>query len=132
MIDASMWISLLLPHDVNNSLATSWLAQHSQSGGLLVAPSLLPVEVAGALSRITGHTQSAYEAANQLYQLPVVRIVHLDQVLINEAMRIAADHALRGADSIYVALAKKEGIPLVTFDKEQLTRPAAIIPTIRP
>ena len=90
------------------------------------------MEVAGALSRITRHAQSGYQAANQLYLLPVMRIVHLDQRLVNEAMLIAAAHALRGADAMYVALAKIEGLPLVTFDKEQLTRPAGIISTIQP
>lgn len=132
VIDASVWASLILPQDVNNAPAKNWITLHTQSGGLLVAPDLLAVEVAGALSRITGHPQVAYQAANQLYVLPFMRIMHLDQGLVNEAMRIAADHALRGADSMYVALAKIEGIPLVTFDNEQLTRPAGIISTIRP
>lgn len=132
VIDASVWISLILPQDVNNTLARNWISRHTQSGGLLVGPDLLAVEVAGALSRITGHAQSAYQAANQLYLLPIMRIVHLDQRLVNEAMLIAAAHALRGADSMYVALAKIEGLPLVTFDREQLTRPAGIISTIRP
>ena len=132
VIDASVWVSLILSQDVNNTLAKNWITHHTQGGGLLVAPDLLAVELSGALSRITGHPQSAYQAANQLYLLPFMRIVHLDRGLVSEEMRIAADHALRGASSMYVALAKIEGIPLVTFDNEQLARPAGIISTIRP
>lgn len=132
VVDASVWVSLTLPQDVNNTLAKNWITRHTQSGGLLIAPDLLVVEVAGALSRITGHPQSGYRAANQLYILPFMRIARIDQALVSEAMRIAADYALRGADSMYVALAKMEGLPLVTFDNEQLTRPANTISTIRP
>jgi predicted nucleic acid-binding protein len=36
------------------------------------------------------------------------------------------------ADAFYVAVAKELGIPLVTFDKEQLNRPAGYATTLHP
>ena len=39
---------------------------------------------------------------------------------------------LRGADAVYVALALLMNSPLVTWDKEQLTRAAPIIETLAP
>jgi predicted nucleic acid-binding protein len=61
-----------------------------------------------------------------------MRLVPIDQLLIDEATAIAAQFYLRGAGALYVAVAKHLAIPLVTFDHEQLTRPAAIISTIQP
>jgi predicted nucleic acid-binding protein len=71
-------------------------------------------------------------AASQLYSFPLLRLVPMDQLLVDEAVELAAQYHLRGADALYVAVAKELSIPLVTFDAEQLTRPAAIIATIRP
>jgi predicted nucleic acid-binding protein len=61
-----------------------------------------------------------------------MHLLPLDQELVDEAAGLAAQFSLKGMDSIYVAVAKRLGIPLVTFDKEQLTRPASIIQTIQP
>lgn len=56
----------------------------------------------------------------------------MDQDLVNETVNIAAQYKLRGADSVFVALAKLKAIPLVSFDNEQLTRSSSFITTIRP
>ncbi len=56
----------------------------------------------------------------------------MDQALVDAAADVAVRFGLKGADSFYVAVAKQLGIPLVTLDNEQLTRPASIITTIRP
>jgi predicted nucleic acid-binding protein len=61
-----------------------------------------------------------------------MRLVPVDQILVDEAVDLAAQFYLLGADALYVAVAKELSIPLVTFDAEQLTCPAAIITTIRP
>ena len=49
-----------------------------------------------------------------------------------EAVDMAITFDLRGPDALYVAVAKQLSIPLVTFDQEQLTRPANAITTITP
>lgn len=59
-------------------------------------------------------------------------LVPIDQLLVDEATKLAADLGIRGADSFYVALAKSLGIPLVTFDHEQLARPGSLITAVRP
>jgi len=48
------------------------------------------------------------------------------------AAQLAADHALRGADAVYVAAALRLGLPLVTLDGEQLQRAEAVISTLSP
>jgi predicted nucleic acid-binding protein len=132
VIDTSAWISRLLPTDSNHAAARKWIDQHLLGGGLLVAPVLLVVEVAAALSRQTRRPIVARRAVTQLYGLPQMSLVPIDQALIDTATDFAANLGIRGADALFIALAQQLNIPLVTFDIEQIQRPAGIIQTIRP
>ena len=59
--------------------------------------------------------------------LPRLRLIEIDQPIILEAARLAADLGLRGADSIYVAVAVRLNLPLVTLDEDQKTRAKSVI-----
>lgn len=102
----------------------------------LVAPIILVIEVASAIARETlppnDPQADAYKAVSQLYALPIMRLVPMDQVLVDEATNLAADHKIRGADALFVAVARQLGLPLVTFDKYQLKQPQGVVLTIRP
>ncbi len=50
------------------------------------------------------------------------RFVHLDDVLAQEAARLAADLRLRGADAVYVSVAALHGLPVFTWDMEMIRR----------
>ena len=132
VVDTSVWISRLLPTDGNHLAARTWIDQHLLGGGLLVAPILFVTEVAAALSRQTGRSTLARRAVAQLYNLPQMSLVPIDQALIDTATDLAASLGIRGADALFVALAQQLTIPLLTFDTEQIQKPAGIIRTIRP
>ena len=132
VIDASVWASSLLHNDSNYQAARSWIGSHTSRGGYFVAPLLLVIEISATISRVTQDARSGRMAASQLYSFPLMRLVPMDRLLVDEAVDLAAQFYLRGADALYVAVAKQLSIPLVTFDAEQLTRPASIITTIRP
>jgi predicted nucleic acid-binding protein len=72
------------------------------------------------------------EVVGSLSRLTLLRIVQMDTALMTQATGIAANYRLRGADAIYVAAAKQLGIALLTWDTEQLTRPASIITALTP
>jgi predicted nucleic acid-binding protein len=93
---------------------------------------MLVPETGGAVARITQDKELARTAVRNLYQFPFMRLVPVDHALVDDAADLAITFSLKGADSLYVAVAKQLGVPLVTFDQEQLTRPAGIIATIRP
>jgi predicted nucleic acid-binding protein len=57
-----------------------------------------------------------------LENLPGLRLVEMDNELVHEAACLAAELGLRGADSIYVAVALQLNLPLVTFDVDQRER----------
>lgn len=132
VLDASVWVSRVLTLDSNHALALTWINQHIANGGSLVAPILLVTETASAVSRATRLPARGHIAAAQLIAMPEVSLIPIDQPLVDEATRLAADLMLRGADSYYVAVAKMLSLPLVTFDKEQITRTITVITTIRP
>lgn len=132
VVDASFWISTLLRKDSNHVAALNWLSAYLYDQGQLVAPQMLIPETAGAVARITQDKNLARTAIRNLYLFPFMRLVPVDHMLVDDAAELAITFSLKGADSLYVAVAKQLGVPLVTFDQEQLMRPASVINTIRP
>lgn len=127
VVDASVWVSRYVTADVNHAASRAWLYQYLRAGNVVVAPTLLLVEVAGALARHTGDTRRTEEIVRRLRQLPGVRQVTLTAELRDHAVHLAATLLLHGADVIYIALADRLRIPLVTWDREQLIRAQPLI-----
>jgi predicted nucleic acid-binding protein len=71
-------------------------------------------------------------AVTILQAMPNLTLVALDAPLAHAAAEIAADRSLRGADSLYVAVARQHDCILVSLDREQRERGAAIVPTRTP
>ena len=121
VVDASVWVSRLVPRDLHHAASRDWLAHYMASGGLAIGPMLLLAKVAGAIARVTGDPR-----------LPSLRLAPLDRRLGQAAARLAADLRLRGADAVYVAPAQHLDTPLVTWDGEQLNRTGATITVYTP
>ena len=122
VVDASVWVSRLVPRDVHHAASRRWLEERAAGGDLVISPTLLLAEVAGAISRRTGHADLAYEAVQMLLRLTELRLVPLDGRLGRSAAQLAAAIGLRGADAVYVATAHHLNVPLVTWDREQQVR----------
>jgi predicted nucleic acid-binding protein len=132
VIDTSVWISRLVRTDSNHARARAWLDNFMQGGGSLIAPALFATEVGANISRITGKPRRGRAAVRQLYALPLLTLVPMDQALVEEATNVGIDHGLRASDAFFVAIARRLGVPLVTFDRDQLTRASVIITAMRP
>ena len=132
VIDASVWVAFFLTADINYAASYNWIDRHTSAGGMVVGPSIVLTEVASAISRRLTQFQLAIHAAQTISRLALMRIVPMDSTLIWEATDISARFGLRGGDSIYVATAKQLNLPLLTWDREQLTRPISIIGTMHP
>jgi predicted nucleic acid-binding protein len=90
-------------------------------------------EVGGAITRRTGESSLGNRAISVLEDLPGLRLVEMDYELMHTAARLAAELGLRGADSLYVAVAHQLSLPLVSLDLDQQQRAASqikIIPII--
>jgi len=132
VLDASVWVSRLVPQDVHHAASRGWMERYLASGGVLAAPVLLLAEAAGAISRRTGRADLGHLAVELFLRLPGVRIVAVDRQLGRTAAQLAAELRLRGADAAYVALAQQLGIPLVTWDEEQRTRAGGAVAVYTP
>ena len=90
-----------------------------------------PVELAAALVRQTNQPATVKQTVKGLYQ-GILKIQPVDTNLLQLALGLAADLRLKGADAIYVALAHQLGVPLVSWDKEQLQRSSGLIEAYTP
>ena len=99
VVDASVWVSRLVPTDAHHAASRAWLEEEMARGELVIAPTILLPEVAGALARRTGFAGAARRAIAQLVQVPVLRLVGVDHRLAREAAGLGARLRLRGADA---------------------------------
>jgi predicted nucleic acid-binding protein len=124
VVDASVWVSSFLPRDINHAASRRWI-EHALANDMVVSPGLLLPEVTGALARRTGQTGSSNRALELLRRHPNSRLAIIEADLAVSAAELAGELRLRGADAVYVALAARLGVPLVTWDREQRERGSA-------
>ncbi len=122
VVDASVWVSLLVPSDVHHTASHQWFQHYLARDDLLFAPVLLLAEVSAAVCRRTGDPDLARRSTDYLLRVPALRLVPVDQRLGELAADLAAELRLRGADAVYVAAAHYLNVPLVTWDTEQRER----------
>ncbi|TMA43175.1 MAG: type II toxin-antitoxin system VapC family toxin, partial [Deltaproteobacteria bacterium] len=130
VVDASVWVSRLVPSDVNHKATVDWFERRGEEGSLLIVPAVMPPEVSGAIARRTRDRKLARRAIERLLRLPTLRIVTVDRRLAEHAASLAADLRLRGADATYVAVADRLHLPLVTWDREQRERAKEAVRTV--
>jgi predicted nucleic acid-binding protein len=132
VVDASVVVSHLVPHDVHHAASRAWLIRHISDGGIVVAPALLLPEIAGAVARRTGMARLARRAVAGVLRLPALRLVSMDAELARTAADLAGRLRLRGVDAVYIAAAANSGLPLITWDAEQQRRAARVIQVMTP
>ncbi len=131
-LDASVFTRTIDPTEPEHGTCLALLDRLHADATPIVAPTLVLAEVAGAISRTRRDPIRARVVAATLRALPHVTFVPLDDGLAELAADLAADHRLRGADAVYVAVAQQFHTTLVTLDSEQRTRGAAAVTTRSP
>ena len=131
-VDASVHINALNAAEEGSEASRALLEQVSRQPWPVYSPTLLLVELAGAVARVLNDADRGMELARSVRNLPGQTWVALDAALADEATRVAAEHRLRGADAVYAAVACRYGTTLVTRDREQLTRVPPVVSTITP
>jgi predicted nucleic acid-binding protein len=120
VLDASVAISALRGSDSNHARATACLAPLLQGSDSIVVPAIFEVEVVATLVR-TGFAPADARRAADLF-VGAARIVTLGPKAARAASRTASRTRLRTGDAIYVWVAEREALPLVTLDAEILAR----------
>jgi predicted nucleic acid-binding protein len=130
VIDASVYIAMVNAHEMEHATGWVWFEQAKSAGESVVAPVILLAEVAAALSRGLGEPTLAHRVVDQLARSGVIELIQITIALAERAAEIAAEHRIRGCDAVYVALADQLSDTLVTLDRQQLDRAAALV-TVR-
>ena len=131
-VDASVWVNAFDQREQGHDTSREVLEVLRDRALPVFVPNLLLVEVAGAISRTRNHPAQAQDFAMNLLNLPNVAFVPLDEVLAIQALALAAQHRLRGADAVYATVAAQSGSTLISLDHEHLTRLVGIVPTRSP
>jgi predicted nucleic acid-binding protein len=131
-IDASVFVNAFLTHEDGHEESRALLRKLYDEGRPLLAPALLLPEVASALARGQGDSELARRFADTLRRLPHLTLIPLDSVLGQEAADLAAAYRLRGADAVYVAVARRFEAALVTRDSEQRQRSVPVVRALTP
>lgn len=126
-VDASVWVNGFDQRESGHETSRQLLELLRAQAVPIIEPMLVLAEVAGAISRTRQDPARAEAFAIVLGQLPNVTILPLDDTLGQQALALAAQHGLRGADAVYAAVAQQAGCTLISLDHEHLTRLAGLI-----
>ena len=132
VLDASTWISHLVWEDEHHQETQAWLRSRPLSPGRFAAPTLLLVEVAGAVARRSGRPDTALRLVARLSGTSALRLYPFDEARRDEYVRLAATLRMRAPDVLYVALAWELRVPLVSWDRQQRERAAALVEVMTP
>lgn len=127
VVDASVWVSYFIAIDANHASTVGWLEGVIRDGCTLIAPTILLVEVAGAVARRSNSSEMGLAASEELRNLPSLSLVPLDDDLTQLSAQVAATLPAKGADAIYIATAEMLDVPLITWDTEQRTRGSLLV-----
>src|SRR5574341_328037 len=106
VIDACVFVAASRPAEKHYAESIRFLEQIQQQQINLICPSLVLAECAATIARATGDPALAETFVNLIQGLRGLSLVPITESLARQAATIAAQHRLRGADSIYVATAK--------------------------
>jgi len=130
VLDASVAVASLRPNELLHAAAVAFLSPLLKGDDAIVVPAIFRIEVASALAR-AGFTADQIERFVGAF-LARATVVTIGPVRAARIERVAIATRLRAADAIYVWLATREGIPLVTGDVEVQRRAAATCRLISP
>jgi predicted nucleic acid-binding protein len=131
VLDASVWVSAILPTDAWHAISAPFVEHTVASGTTMVVPTLFLAEVCAAVARQTTPADGLL-VREQLLAIDLFVWISVDDALARIAAELGATHQIRGADSIYVALAREFDLPLVSLDRNHLERTEGVIGVYRP
>lgn len=126
-IDASVFVNAFNPHEQGHAESLAVLTAIQERGDPIIVPTLLLPEIAAAVARASDDRDGALDYATATAGLPHLTLVTLTPTMARQAAELAATHRLRGADSVYVAIARRYGTTLVSRDVEQRSRASVVV-----
>lgn len=132
IVDTSVWVAGLLEQDVHHEAGLACMGRFISERQPVTVPVLVWAEIAGAIARRSGDAEKALEVTRFIAAQEWLTSQALDAALAEESARHAARLRLRGADAVYVALAARRRVPLLTLDVEMLARGQGLVQVLTP
>jgi predicted nucleic acid-binding protein len=126
-VDASVFVNAFNPHEQGHAESLAIVSAIQERGDPIIVPTLLLPEIAAAIARASDDSTGAIEYATATAGLAHLTLVSLSSAMARQAAELAVAHGLRGADAVYVAVARRYGTTLVSRDDEQRTRGSAVV-----
>lgn len=120
VLDASVAVATLRPTEPHHAAAQAYVRPLLTGADSIVVPALFGIEVAASLARV-GFPDADALKFSKLF-LENARIVTLGPRSSKSVAALAAQTKLRAGDALYLWVAIKEGLPLITADAEILSR----------
>lgn len=120
------------PHERGHAESLRILGAIQERGEPIIVPTLLIAEIASAAARASDDTRGALQYANATAALPHPTLISLTPAMADAAAELAAAHRLRGADAVYLAVARRYATTLISRDDEQVARGSEVVPCRTP
>lgn len=117
VIDASVAIKWFLDEALSEK-ALNFRHQHLDGKATLVAPAILPFEIANALCTKTGVEDEAVLAALGAFYFTDIKEFSLAKPLARETARLSRKYKISVYDASYVVLAQTLGCQFITADEK--------------
>jgi len=131
-IDASVFVAAARAEETQYAASLEFLKQVQEQKVDVFCPALVLPECSAAIARQTGVPALAERLVLLIESFAGMRLIALSLPLARRAAQIAAVHRLRGADSVYTAVAEECAATLITWDVEMLQRSPDVVPTLTP
>jgi predicted nucleic acid-binding protein len=131
VLDASVAVAAQRPQEPGYAASRARLIRVLTGADTVVVPSFFVVEVSGALARLGFDRKTIGRLVDRL-TAPPHEVITVGPRGAKVARGAAIRAKLRGPDALYVWLARREGVPVCTLDREILTRGAALCQVIAP
>jgi predicted nucleic acid-binding protein len=131
VLDTSVLVAATLSQEDGHRGAAALMAALDSEHPAIAVPALLIPEIMGALRR-NKYPPVRVRQLVRAFRDAHVTILPLDTALADQAGEIALLHAVKGSDSVFLALARSLALPLVTLDREQLDRAPADVEVFTP
>lgn len=132
VIDASVWLSAILPTGVHYTDTVPWRNHVETTGVPISVPAHFIAEVAGVLSRIGLDREFVANTLDLIESERLFTIYPISAAFGRLCAEVASVAAVRGSDAIYLALAQFLDVPLLTWDRQQRERGSGMCRTMTP
>lgn len=131
-VDASVFVRATSPLEEGHEACAALVRALGRGVVAVILPTFLIPELAGVLGRRPLPRADVEAALTRISRIPQITFLPLDDAMAEEAAEIALSVGLRGADSVYVAAARRYGATLITADEQQRSRVPAGVEAISP